>query len=101
MEPNDYYDAPRGKVLYFIRGVGLIRGWSKGEAQYIFKGRGARAGFCGPPFIDTYLHTYEYIHKCGIQAGTLWHLCLNYVVHKPNTLKCPAVTLTKNELGLL
>jgi hypothetical protein len=41
-EPSDYYDAPIDKVLHFIRGVGL-----KGEAQLIFKGRGARARFCG------------------------------------------------------
>jgi hypothetical protein len=33
MEPSDYYDAPIGKVLHFIRGVGLIKGWLKGEAQ--------------------------------------------------------------------
>jgi hypothetical protein len=33
MEPSDYYDAPIDKVLHFIRGVGLIRGYSKGEAQ--------------------------------------------------------------------
>jgi hypothetical protein len=26
MEPSDYYDAPRDKVLHFIRGVGLIKG---------------------------------------------------------------------------
>jgi hypothetical protein len=26
MEPSDYYDAPIGKVLHFIRGVGLIKG---------------------------------------------------------------------------
>jgi hypothetical protein len=26
MEPSDYYDAPIGKVLHFIQGVGLIRG---------------------------------------------------------------------------
>jgi hypothetical protein len=25
-EPSDYYDAPKGKVLHFIRGVGLIKG---------------------------------------------------------------------------
>jgi hypothetical protein len=26
IEPSDYYDAPIDKVLYFIRGVGLIKG---------------------------------------------------------------------------
>jgi hypothetical protein len=26
MEPSDYYDAPIGKVLHFIRSVGLIKG---------------------------------------------------------------------------
>jgi hypothetical protein len=55
MKPSDYYDAPIDKVLHFIRGVGLIRGYSKGEAQYIFKSRGARADFCGPPLIHTYI----------------------------------------------
>jgi hypothetical protein len=33
MEPSDYYDAPVCKVLHFIRGVGLIKGSLKGEAQ--------------------------------------------------------------------
>jgi hypothetical protein len=33
VEPSDYYDAPIDKVLHFIRGVGLIKGSSKGEAQ--------------------------------------------------------------------
>jgi hypothetical protein len=33
MEPSDCYDAPIDKVLHFIRGVGLIRGYSKREAQ--------------------------------------------------------------------
>jgi hypothetical protein len=32
MEPSDYYDVPTNKVLHFIRGVGLIKGYSKGEA---------------------------------------------------------------------
>jgi hypothetical protein len=32
-EPSDYYDAPIDKVLHFIRGVGLIKGQLKGEAQ--------------------------------------------------------------------
>jgi hypothetical protein len=26
MEPSDYYDAPIGKVLHFIRSEGLIKG---------------------------------------------------------------------------
>jgi hypothetical protein len=26
MEPSDYYDAPIGNVLHFIRSVGLIKG---------------------------------------------------------------------------
>jgi hypothetical protein len=33
MEPSDYYDAPINKVLHFIRGVGLIKGQLKAEAQ--------------------------------------------------------------------
>jgi hypothetical protein len=33
----------RYKVLHFIRGVGLIKGYLKGEAQQIIEGRGARA----------------------------------------------------------
>jgi hypothetical protein len=33
MEPSDYYDAIINKVLHFIRSVGLIKGYSKGEAQ--------------------------------------------------------------------
>jgi hypothetical protein len=33
MEPSDYYDDPIDKVLHFIRGVGLIKGSLKGEAQ--------------------------------------------------------------------
>jgi hypothetical protein len=33
MEPSDYYDAPIDKDLHFIRGVGLIKGQLKGEAQ--------------------------------------------------------------------
>jgi hypothetical protein len=54
MEPSDYYDAPIYKVLHFNRGVGLIKGQLKGEAQQIIEGRGARAGFYGPPLIHTY-----------------------------------------------
>jgi hypothetical protein len=30
--------------------------------QQIFKGRGARAAFCGPPLIHTYIHTYIYLN---------------------------------------
>jgi hypothetical protein len=26
MEPGDFYDVPIGKVLHFIRSVGLIKG---------------------------------------------------------------------------
>jgi hypothetical protein len=26
MKPSDFYDAPIGKVLHFIRSVGLIKG---------------------------------------------------------------------------
>jgi hypothetical protein len=33
MEPNDYYDAPKHKVLHFIASVGLIKGQLEGEAQ--------------------------------------------------------------------
>jgi hypothetical protein len=27
MEPSDYYDVPINKVLHFIRGVGLLKGY--------------------------------------------------------------------------
>jgi hypothetical protein len=33
VEPSDYYDAPINKVLHFIQDIGLIKGYSKGEAQ--------------------------------------------------------------------
>jgi hypothetical protein len=33
MEPSDYYDALINKVLHFIGSVGLIKDYSKGEAQ--------------------------------------------------------------------
>jgi hypothetical protein len=55
MEPNDCYDAPIYKVLHFIGGEGLIKGWLKVEAQLIIVGRGARAGFYGPPLLHTYI----------------------------------------------
>jgi hypothetical protein len=56
MEPSDYYVAPIDKILHFIRGVGSIKGSLKGEAQWIIKGRGARASFMAHPYI--YIHTY-------------------------------------------
>jgi hypothetical protein len=31
MEPGDFYEVPIGKVLHFIRSVGLTKGQSKGK----------------------------------------------------------------------
>jgi hypothetical protein len=36
------------KVLHFIQSVGLIKSESKGKAQLIIEGRGARAGLLWP-----------------------------------------------------
>jgi hypothetical protein len=39
------FDDPNSDSgLYFIRSAGLIKGYSKGEAQWIIEGHGARAG---------------------------------------------------------
>jgi hypothetical protein len=59
MEPSDYYDAPIKKVLHFIQSVGLIKGYSKGEAQYIIYGRGARGRIivAHPSYIYSFIHS--------------------------------------------
>jgi hypothetical protein len=56
IESSDYYDAPINKILHFIRSLGLIKGKSKGEAQQIIEGRGARAGSLWPT-------PYAFIHS--------------------------------------
>jgi hypothetical protein len=58
MEPSDYYDAYINKVLHFILSVGLIKGYSKWEAQQITDGRGPRAGLLWPT-PHTFIHSSQ------------------------------------------
>jgi hypothetical protein len=38
MEPNDYYDAPIGKVLHFIQSVELIKGMHNRSSMVAVQG---------------------------------------------------------------
>jgi hypothetical protein len=54
MEPGDFYDVPIGKVLLFIRSVGLTKGESKGEHN-----RSEMVAVLGPnEALPYHIHTY-------------------------------------------
>jgi ABC-type dipeptide/oligopeptide/nickel transport system permease subunit len=57
MEPSDYYDAPVDKVLHFIRGVGLIKGYLKGKHD-----RSLNVAVQGLVLWPTLIHTYIRVH---------------------------------------
>jgi hypothetical protein len=57
MEPGDFYDVPIGKVLHFIRSVGLTKGKLEGKHN-----KSEMVAVLGPNealpyYIYTYIHT--------------------------------------------
>jgi hypothetical protein len=54
LEPGDFYDIPIGKVLHFIRSVGLTKGKSKGKHN-----RSEMVTVLGPnEALPYHIHTY-------------------------------------------
>jgi hypothetical protein len=54
MEPGDFYDVPIGKVLHFIRSVGLTKGLLEGKHN-----RSEMVAVLGPyEALPYYIHTY-------------------------------------------
>jgi hypothetical protein len=57
MEPGDFYDVPIGKVLHFIRSVGLTKGCAKEKHN-----RSEMVVVLGPnEVLPYYIHTYIHI----------------------------------------
>jgi hypothetical protein len=68
MEPSDYSDVHISRVLHFIRNVGFIKGYSKGETQYIIESGGARTGLLWPtPY--TFIHWFPYRSSLSLSTS--------------------------------
>jgi hypothetical protein len=59
-EPSDFDEIPLCKILYFIRGTGLLAEYSRWETKQVKNGRGARVTLCGyHTHTDTGIYTVK------------------------------------------
>jgi hypothetical protein len=81
MEPSDYCDTSVNKVLYFIKSVGLIKGWSKGEAQQSLKVAVQGLSHYGPPLIHSFLLLKLMCPWGDISISILYPYSVEWVPH--------------------